>query len=65
MAPRDGTILTARLPSTSRAMTRRRVRFALHPELCHFFEPESGNSLVGRRPTPTDEIPVSLASPLS
>jgi multiple sugar transport system ATP-binding protein len=65
IAAGDGTILTARLPSTSRAMTRRRVRFALHPELCHFFEPESGNSLLVRRPAPTDEVPVSLASPLA
>jgi len=65
MAAGEGTILTARLPSTSRAVTQRRIRLALHPDLCHFFEPESGASLVARRPAPTDEVPVSLTSPLA
>jgi hypothetical protein len=65
MAVGDGTILTARLPSTARAVARRRIRLALHPDLCHFFDPGSGDSLLARRPAPTDEVPVSLTSPLA
>jgi multiple sugar transport system ATP-binding protein len=63
MAADEGTILTARLPSTARASARRRIRLALHPDLCHFFDPGSGNSLLARRPAPTDEVPVPLTSP--
>jgi multiple sugar transport system ATP-binding protein len=63
IAAGEGTILTARLPSSSRALTRRRLRLALHPELCHFFDLESGDSLLVRRPAPTDDVPVPLASP--
>jgi multiple sugar transport system ATP-binding protein len=63
MAAGHGTILTARLPSTARAGTRQRIRLALHPELCHFFEPESGKSLLVRPAAPTDEVPAPLASP--
>jgi multiple sugar transport system ATP-binding protein len=64
MAAGHDTILTARLSSTARARTRQRIRLALHPELCHFFEPESGQSLLVRPPAPTDEVPASLASPM-
>jgi multiple sugar transport system ATP-binding protein len=64
MATVHGTILTARLPSTPRTDTRQRIRLALHPELCHFFDPDSGSSLLVRTPAPTDAVPASLASPV-
>jgi multiple sugar transport system ATP-binding protein len=42
-------IFTARLPSGTRRLIGKRIRFALDPERCYFFDPESGDSLVARK----------------
>jgi multiple sugar transport system ATP-binding protein len=42
-------LFTARLPSGRRRHSGRRIRLALDPERCHFFDPASGASLVERR----------------
>jgi len=55
------TIFTARLASMARARAGSRIRLALHPSLCYFFEPESGKSILVRRPAADEEIPLSLA----
>ena len=41
-------LFTARLPSGRRRHLGRRIRLALDPERCHFFDPASGVSLVDR-----------------
>jgi multiple sugar transport system ATP-binding protein len=63
IAADNRTVFTARLPSTARARVGSRIRLALNPSLCHFFEPERGNSILVRRPAAEDEIPLSLAGP--
>jgi multiple sugar transport system ATP-binding protein len=66
MATGDMTILTARLPSTTRhASSEKRIRLALNPSLCYFFDPESGESLLEREPVPDAEVPSSVAGPVS
>jgi hypothetical protein len=50
MAANGGAVLAARLGSTARARTGSRIRLALDPRLCYFFDPETGDSLVERRP---------------
>jgi multiple sugar transport system ATP-binding protein len=42
-------LFTARLPSGRQRHIGRRIRLALDPERCHFFDPASGVSLVERR----------------
>jgi len=54
MAEDDRAILTARLPSTTRAREGSRIRLALDPGLCYFFDPETGDSIVARQPVETD-----------
>jgi multiple sugar transport system ATP-binding protein len=56
-------VFTARLGSTARASVGSRIRLALTPSLCHFFDPKSGDSILVRRPPAEDEIPLSLAGP--
>jgi multiple sugar transport system ATP-binding protein len=41
-------LFTARLPSARRQHIGHRIRLALDPERCHFFDPASGASLVNR-----------------
>jgi multiple sugar transport system ATP-binding protein len=41
-------IFTARLLSTSRTAAGKTIRLGLDPRLCHFFDPESGSSIVIR-----------------
>ena len=53
---------TARRPSTARhASSAKRIRLALNPSLCYFFDPESGESLLEREPVPDAELPSSVA----
>src|SRR5919197_1412724 len=42
-------IFTARLPSGTRQLIGKRIRFALDPDRCYFFDPESGDSLLVRK----------------
>ncbi len=65
MASGDATILTARLPSSVRPTSTGRIRLALNPGLCHFFDPESGDSLLRRESVPDAELPRSVAGPVS
>jgi multiple sugar transport system ATP-binding protein len=50
-------LFTARLPSGTRQLVGEKIRFALDPERCHFFDPDSGDSLLIRmavdEPIPT------------
>jgi multiple sugar transport system ATP-binding protein len=46
-------IFTARLPSGTRQLIGKRIRLALDPERCYFFDPETGDSLLTR--TAADE----------
>jgi multiple sugar transport system ATP-binding protein len=46
-------LFTARLPSGTRRLVGKKIRFGLDPERCHFFDPETGDSLLIR--TPADE----------
>jgi multiple sugar transport system ATP-binding protein len=64
MATGDATILTARLPSTAQHSSATRIRLALNPGLCYFFDPASGESLLRRGPAPDAEIPRSVAGPV-
>ena len=41
-------LFTARLPSGRRQLAGRKIRLALDPERCYFFDPDSGDSLVTR-----------------
>ena len=43
------TTFAARLPSGTRQHLGGRIRLALHPERCYFFDPETGESLMQRR----------------
>jgi len=55
-------LFTARLPSARRQHIGRRIRLALDPVRCYFFDPVSGDSLVARRAV--DE-PIPAVSPRS
>jgi multiple sugar transport system ATP-binding protein len=52
-------LFTARLPSGTRQFRGTRIRLALDPERCHFFDPETRESLVTR--APADEPIPALA----
>ncbi len=52
-------LFTARLPSGTRQFRGTRIRLALDPERCHFFDPETRRSLVMR--APADEPIPALA----
>jgi multiple sugar transport system ATP-binding protein len=43
-------LFTARLPSGTRRYVGKKLRFALDPERCYFFDPDSGESLLTRKP---------------
>jgi multiple sugar transport system ATP-binding protein len=60
MAANGDTVLAARLGSTARARTGDRIRLALDPRLCYFFDPQTGDSLVERHPVET-ETPALIA----
>jgi multiple sugar transport system ATP-binding protein len=42
-------LFTARLPSGTRQLVGEKIRLALDPERCHFFDPDTGKSLLGRK----------------
>jgi multiple sugar transport system ATP-binding protein len=42
-------LFTARLPSGTRQLVGKKIRFALDPERCHFFDVDSGESLLTRK----------------
>jgi multiple sugar transport system ATP-binding protein len=42
-------IFTARLPSGTRQLIGQKIRLALDPERCYFFDPETGESLLARK----------------
>jgi multiple sugar transport system ATP-binding protein len=42
-------LFTARLPSGTRQLVGGKLRFALDPERCHFFDPDTGESLLTRK----------------
>jgi len=42
-------LFTARLPSGTRRLVGKKIRLALDPERCHFFDPATGESLVARK----------------
>jgi multiple sugar transport system ATP-binding protein len=42
-------LFTARLPSVTRRFMGKKIRLALDPERCYFFDPETGESLVTRK----------------
>ncbi len=61
LMPEDSrAILTARLPSTTRAAVGRPIRLALDPNRCYFFDPTTGESLVARSPVEA-ELPALVA----
>jgi multiple sugar transport system ATP-binding protein len=43
-------LFTARLPSGTRELIGQRIRLALDPERCYFFDPDSGASILVRKP---------------
>jgi len=53
-------LFTARLPSGTRQLVGQRIRLALDPARCHFFDPETGESLLRSR-TALDE---AIAAPV-
>jgi multiple sugar transport system ATP-binding protein len=42
-------LFTARLPSGTRQLVGKNIRLALDPERCHFFDPDTGESLLTRK----------------
>jgi multiple sugar transport system ATP-binding protein len=60
IAEDDRAILTARLPSTTRAAAGQPIRLALDPRRCYFFDPRTGDSLVAREPVDS-ELPALVA----
>jgi multiple sugar transport system ATP-binding protein len=42
-------LFTARLPSGTRRLVGKKIRLALDPERCHFFDPDTGDSLLRRK----------------
>jgi multiple sugar transport system ATP-binding protein len=51
-------LFTARLPSGTRRPAGRRIRLALDPERCYFFNPDTGESLLARR-VADEPVPVT------
>jgi multiple sugar transport system ATP-binding protein len=45
----DRALFTARLPSGTRRLIGKKIRLALDPERCYFFDPDSGDSLLARK----------------
>jgi multiple sugar transport system ATP-binding protein len=43
-------LFTARLPSGTRRLMGKKIRLALNPERCYFFDPDTGESLLARAP---------------
>jgi multiple sugar transport system ATP-binding protein len=43
-------LFTARLPSGTRRLVGKKIRLALDPARCHFFDPDTGDSLLTRKP---------------
>jgi multiple sugar transport system ATP-binding protein len=39
-------VFTARLPATRRTGARKKIRLGLEPQLCHFFDPDTGDAIV-------------------
>jgi hypothetical protein len=64
MATGDTTILTARLPSSARPTSPTRIRLAVNPSLCHFFDPDTGESVLRRESVPDAELPRQIADPV-
>jgi multiple sugar transport system ATP-binding protein len=52
-------LFTARLPSGTRPLLGKRIRFALDARRCHFFDPVTGESLLPRSAAPAAPIPVT------
>ncbi len=48
LAEESRALFTARLPSGTRRFVGKRIRLALDPERCYFFDPATGESLVAR-----------------
>ena len=51
-------LFTARLPSGTRQLAGQTIRFALDPERCYFFDPDTGESLLARKAV-DEPIPVT------
>jgi multiple sugar transport system ATP-binding protein len=51
-------LFTARLPSGRRRLAGKRIRLALDPERCYFFDPDTGESLLAREAV-DEPIPVT------
>jgi multiple sugar transport system ATP-binding protein len=50
LATETRALFTARLPSGTRQFVGQKIRLALEPERCHFFDPDTGESLLIRKP---------------
>src|SRR5919201_1108281 len=51
-------LFTARLPSGTRQLAGQTIRFALDPERCYFFDPDTGESVLARKAV-DEPIPVT------
>jgi multiple sugar transport system ATP-binding protein len=49
LAQEPRALFTARLPSGTRRLVGKKIRLALDPERCYFFDPDTGESLVARQ----------------
>jgi multiple sugar transport system ATP-binding protein len=49
LAQEPRALFTARLPSGTRRLMGKKIRLALNPERCYFFDPATGESLVARK----------------
>jgi multiple sugar transport system ATP-binding protein len=49
LAQEPRALFTARLPSGTRRFVSKRIRLALDPERCYFFDPDTGESLLARK----------------
>jgi multiple sugar transport system ATP-binding protein len=49
LAQEPRALFTARLPSGTRRLVGKKIRLALDPERCYFFDPATGESLVARK----------------
>src|SRR6266511_4370167 len=49
LAEEPRAIFTARLPSATRQLIGKKIRLALDPERCYFFDPDTGESLLARK----------------
>jgi multiple sugar transport system ATP-binding protein len=50
LATETRALFSARLPSGTRQFVGQKIRLALEPERCHFFDPDTGESLLIRKP---------------